>query len=159
LIGKDEQWKWLDMLIAGIYNVISLVMEKVFNVPMKEYFASLQNKIVDYRQLLMKDETVSETVHTLMPMTTNSGKKGMWTIIAVMVGQVLVGCILAVIHKFSSKRVIMGSEIGVGILSESVDSYMFGNKSLYESIMSIVTGLGGLGKGQPSRPQGVRVDV
>ena len=155
-VGKEEQWKWLDMGINGLYNIIALIMEKYLNIPMGDYFEKLRNRIVDYRQLLMQDETVSELVEAAMPMTSaTSGRRSTWIIITVMVAQVVIGCVAAAIAKWGSGALSAGSGIGAAMASSQLDSYIFEGKSLLSSVVQIFKSV--TSTEPPARPAGVRV--
>ena len=154
-IGNKQQWQWFDIGLEGTYNFIAYVMEKM-GVPMKHYFDKLKTRIVDYRQLIMKDPAAREMVEKVIPMMTSSENKGVGTVVLVMLGQVLIGCIAAFVNSYNSKTA-MFSNTGAAVASDQLDNYMFGKGSLFDVVMGVGKSI--FTEKPPARPEGVKVDV
>jgi hypothetical protein len=155
-VGHSEQYMWFDIALEGGYSLVAYAMERM-GVPMKAYFDKLKSRIVDYRELLMKDPSARDAIEKIMPMMTSSAGKSKWVIIGVMVGQVAIGCLAALVNSWGGKGMEMAGNGGAHFVSNQLDSYMFKDQSIWGVLKNV--GQFAFSKDPPARPVGVKADV
>lgn len=151
IIAKREKMNLVNVVIEKIYKVIAIIMEKLFDVPMGDYFTELSTNVVDYSSVLADDPELGDIIQRWIPSLTQPHQRpGISTAILVFVIQITIGLIAAVGSKFASRygmaTVQETTMRRASNMSSTISRCMFKEGDLMSAMASVVFG------DKPSKP-------
>ena len=138
-VGREDKMSLLELGIEAIYNFAAYAIERMFHIPMKDYFDGLKGRIRDYRNLLVQNVTISQAVDSLPSVV--APNTSVVTIISIFAGQLILGCVAAGAATYlGGSAIAAGAAKGTAAMaSNQLNGFLFGDISL----MSALTRIGG----------------
>lgn len=135
--GREDKMNLLELGIEAIYNLAAYVIERMFHIPMKDYFDGLKGRIRDYRNLLVQNVTINQAVNALPSVV--APNTSIVTILSIFVGQLIIGCVAAGAASYlGGGAITSGAAKGTAVMaSNQLNGFLFGDITLLNAITRI----------------------
>lgn len=141
IVSQREKTSFFNKGIQIVYKFIALIMEKVFDVGMGEYFDDMSQNIADYSALFAQDTDIGKYMYSMLPSVTNDQGPNTKSAIFVFLFQIIIGIGAAIASKY-----IPGQAIGrkfmqsASNISTNVGDYLFKQGDIWGAVMQCFSG-------------------